>query len=64
MRLFAALGERVSRLVFMNYGVKPDIITMAKGLTSAYLPLSATAVKREIYEAFSGTEEYDFFPAY
>jgi adenosylmethionine-8-amino-7-oxononanoate aminotransferase len=46
---------------FMNYGVKPDIITMAKGLTSAYLPLSATAVKREIYEAFSGTEEYDFF---
>lgn len=46
---------------FMNYGVKPDIITMAKGLTSAYLPLSATAVKREIYEAFSGTDEYDFF---
>ena len=37
---------------FMNYGVKPDIITMAKGITSAYLPLSATAVKREIYEAF------------
>lgn len=46
---------------FMNYGVKPDIITMAKGLTSAYLPLSATAVKREIYEAFNGAEEYDFF---
>jgi adenosylmethionine-8-amino-7-oxononanoate aminotransferase len=46
---------------FMNYGVKPDIITMAKGLTSAYLPLSATAVKREIYEAFNGTEQYEFF---
>ena len=46
---------------FMNYGIKPDIITMAKGITSAYLPLSATAVKREIYEAFQGTEEYDYF---
>ncbi|MFG6149400.1 aspartate aminotransferase family protein [Halobacillus sp. B23F22_1] len=46
---------------FMNYGVKPDIVTMAKGITSAYLPLSATAVKREIYEAFTGEEQYDFF---
>lgn len=46
---------------FMNYDVKPDIITMAKGLTSAYLPLSATAVRREIYEAFKGSEEYDYF---
>ncbi|RAS79289.1 aspartate aminotransferase family protein [Priestia endophytica] len=46
---------------FMNYGVKPDIITMAKGITSAYLPLSATAVRRDIYEAFAGSEEYDYF---
>lgn len=46
---------------FMNYGVKPDIITMAKGMTSAYLPLSATAVRREIYESFKGTEEYEYF---
>ncbi|MCM3110391.1 aspartate aminotransferase family protein [Lederbergia lenta] len=45
---------------FMNYGIKPDIITMAKGITSAYLPLSATAVKKEIYEAFKGSEEYDY----
>ncbi|MFB3163374.1 aspartate aminotransferase family protein [Neobacillus sp. 179-J 1A1 HS] len=46
---------------FMNYDVKPDIITMAKGITSAYLPLSATAVRKEIYEAFKGTQEYDYF---
>ncbi|WP_243387871.1 aspartate aminotransferase family protein [Bacillus kexueae] len=45
---------------FQQYGVKPDIVTMAKGITSAYLPLSATAVRREIYEAFKGTEEYDY----
>jgi len=41
--------------------VKPDIITMAKGITSAYLPLSATAVKREIYEAFTGSDAYGYF---
>ncbi|KHF41364.1 aminotransferase [Halalkalibacter okhensis] len=46
---------------FMNYGVKPDIITMAKGITSAYLPLSVTAVKKEVYEAFKGSDEYDYF---
>ncbi|MGM9928485.1 MAG: aspartate aminotransferase family protein [Bacillus sp. (in: firmicutes)] len=46
---------------FMHYDVKPDIITMAKGITSAYLPLSATAVKKEIYEAFAGSGEYEYF---
>ncbi|WP_257351042.1 aspartate aminotransferase family protein [Pseudalkalibacillus decolorationis] len=46
---------------FMHYGIKPDIITMAKGLTSAYLPLSATAVRKDIFEVFKGTEEYDHF---
>ena len=46
---------------FMNYGVQPDVITMAKGITSAYLPLSATAVRKEIYDVFKGTEEYDYF---
>lgn len=46
---------------FMHYDVKPDIITMAKGLTSGYMPLAATAVKREIYEAFISNEEYSHF---
>lgn len=54
---FGRTGEAFG---FMNYGVQPDIITMAKGITSAYLPLSATAVKKEIYEAFKGSEEYDY----
>ncbi|SFD90010.1 Adenosylmethionine-8-amino-7-oxononanoate aminotransferase [Lentibacillus persicus] len=33
-------------------GIQPDIVTMAKGLTSGYLPLGATSVKAEIYEVF------------
>lgn len=35
---------------------------MAKGLTSAYLPLSATAVRKEIYEAFKdNSDDYGHF---
>lgn len=40
-----------------HFKVKPDIITMAKGLTSAYLPLSVTAVRKDIYEKFDTGEE-------
>ena len=36
-----------------NWGVVPDIMTMAKGLTSAYAPLGAVAMKPEIAEAFN-----------
>lgn len=32
--------------------VRPDIVTMAKGITSAYFPLSAVAVSSHIYETF------------
>ena len=35
-----------------HYDVDPDIITLAKGLASAYLPLSATAVKKEVFDIF------------
>lgn len=38
---------------FMNYeGVIPDIVTAAKGITSAALPLSMTACRKHIMEAF------------
>ncbi|MEO1508405.1 MAG: aminotransferase [Cyanobacteria bacterium J06633_23] len=35
-----------------HWGVEPDIISFAKGLTSGYMPLSATVVKQFIFEAF------------
>ncbi len=34
-------------------GVRPDIVTMAKGITSAYFPLAAAAVTDEVFDAFS-----------
>ncbi|MBB6454722.1 adenosylmethionine-8-amino-7-oxononanoate aminotransferase [Salirhabdus euzebyi] len=54
-------GRTGKRFGFMHAGIKPDIVTMAKGITSSYMPLSATAVRKDIYEAFKGTEEYDHF---
>lgn len=35
-----------------NWDVVPDLMTMAKGLTSAYAPLGAVAMKEEIAEFF------------
>ena len=35
-----------------HWGVKPDMITLAKGITSGYLPLSATITQQHIFEAF------------
>jgi taurine--2-oxoglutarate transaminase len=35
-----------------HWGVVPDMITMAKGLTSSYVPLGAVGMRRSIAEAF------------
>jgi 4-aminobutyrate---pyruvate transaminase len=40
-----------------TFGLKPDIITMAKALSSAYLPISATIVSEELYQAFVAQSE-------
>lgn len=44
-----------------HFDIKPDMITMAKGLTSSYIPLSVTAVRKEIYNSFKGPEENSHF---
>ncbi|AXI10924.1 aspartate aminotransferase family protein [Oceanobacillus zhaokaii] len=44
-----------------HFNLRPDIITMAKGLTSAYLPLSVTAIRKDIYEKFDTGEENSHF---
>ena len=35
-----------------RFGVKPDIFTMAKGLTSGYVPMGAVAADNKIYDTF------------
>jgi adenosylmethionine-8-amino-7-oxononanoate aminotransferase len=46
---------RVGELFASNYyNVVPDIMTTAKGLSSAYMPISATVVRDYIFEALYG----------
>jgi L-2,4-diaminobutyrate transaminase len=41
-----------------HYGMEPDFITIAKGLTSAYAPLSGSIVSKRVWEVLErGTDE-------
>jgi taurine-pyruvate aminotransferase len=37
-----------------HYGVSPDIIAVAKGISSAYMPIAATVVKNSVFDSFYG----------
>ncbi|MFQ6573131.1 aspartate aminotransferase family protein [Pseudomonas sp. UM16] len=44
-----AFGRLGSKMGSQRYGMKPDLITTAKGLTSAYAPLSAVIVGEKVW---------------
>lgn len=37
-----------------HYGVSPDVLSLAKGISSAYVPLAATMTSDEIFDGFLG----------
>lgn len=43
-----------------NWDIVPDIFTVAKGMTSGYLPLGAAIASEKISNGFMGGEEMDF----
>lgn len=56
---FGRLGEMFGSKI---YGMKPDIITIAKGLTSAYIPLSGSIVSEKIWNVLrDGSAQYGAF---
>jgi beta-alanine--pyruvate transaminase len=48
------------------FGVEPDLITFAKGVTSGAVPLGGVIVRDSIYQAFTGTRQpgIEFFHGY
>jgi adenosylmethionine-8-amino-7-oxononanoate aminotransferase len=44
-----------------HWGVRPDLMTFAKGITSGYMPLGATAVTGEVFETFYSNEKKGAF---
>jgi adenosylmethionine-8-amino-7-oxononanoate aminotransferase len=47
-------GRTGKMFAHQHYGVSPDIIAVAKGISSAYLPIAATVVKNNVFESFYG----------
>ena len=50
--VMTGFGRTGKRWAVDHWGVVPDLITMAKGLTSSYLPLGAVGMRRSVAEAF------------
>ncbi len=55
--VICGFGRLGSWFGFQHYGIKPDLVSMAKGLSSGYLPVSATAVSREIVDVLRQSGE-------
>src|SRR5262249_60603807 len=47
-------GRTGALFAHQHYGVRPDIVTIAKGLVSAYLPIAATVVRNHVFSSFLG----------
>jgi adenosylmethionine-8-amino-7-oxononanoate aminotransferase len=61
--VFVAFGRLGSVFACSQAAVTPDFLCLAKGISGGYLPLAATLVQRDIYEACLGkwTEDRTFF---
>ncbi len=48
--VITGFGRLGAAFAAQHFGVAPDMITMAKGITNATVPMGATAVRREIHD--------------
>lgn len=64
--VITAFGRTGSSFGAENFGVQPDLITVAKGLTNGAVPMGAVLVDKDIYAAFmKGPEQaVEFFHGY
>jgi beta-alanine--pyruvate transaminase len=64
--VITAFGRTGSRFGAETFGVQPDLIAVAKGLTSGAVPMGAVLVDNDIYSAFMTGPEHsvEFFHGY
>ncbi|MFQ6041607.1 MAG: aspartate aminotransferase family protein [Candidatus Poribacteria bacterium] len=55
--VITGFGRTGALFAHQRWNVQPDIVTLAKGISSGYLPLGACVAKEDIFEAFSGRPE-------
>jgi taurine--2-oxoglutarate transaminase len=56
--VMAGFGRTGRMFAIEHWDTVPDLMTMAKGLTSSYLPLGAVAMRRRIADAFESKMYY------
>ncbi len=59
--VFTGFGRTGAMFACRRAGVAPDLMCLAKGLTSGMLPLAVTLATEEIYESFLASERTGFF---
>jgi beta-alanine--pyruvate transaminase len=63
--VITGFGRSGSPFAAEEFGVTPDMITLAKGLTNGCVPMGAVLVKKPIYEAFmQGPDGIELFHGY
>lgn len=50
--VMAGIGRTGKMMAYEHFDVTPDLVTMAKGLTSSYFPLGAVGLSKPIHEHF------------
>jgi len=56
------IGRTGTWFGYQHYGIKPDIVTMAKGVASGYAAISCTVTTEEVFNMFKGeTDPMGYF---
>ena len=57
------LGRTGKWFGYQHYGIKPDIVTMAKGVASGYAAIACTVTTEELFQRFNedGDDTLDYF---
>lgn len=59
--VMTGFGRTGEMFACLKESVIPDFLCLAKGLTGGYMPLAATLVREEVYDAFRGGREKAFY---
>jgi beta-alanine--pyruvate transaminase len=63
--VITGFGRTGSSFAAEEFGVSPDLLTCAKGITNGSVPMGAVAVKKALYEAFmQGPDGIELFHGY
>ncbi|MDR2352233.1 MAG: aminotransferase class III-fold pyridoxal phosphate-dependent enzyme [Deltaproteobacteria bacterium] len=56
------VGRTGKMFAYDHYGLKPDLVTLAKGVASGYMPISVTLATESIFSALQeGTDNFSYF---